>query len=164
MNLYSKLITCGLRAKATPDSTLRGDTTNATIGSVTEHTPAATVAYAIKITAAAASNVASLDVATGVCTGTTGSPVILRSGVDFQGVALPTSAKIHGIRLRSSGTGTITIAGSSSGKLPAITLASGQDVVVKYPDAGTTLAGTETLTATFSATGGVLEIEALAAV
>lgn len=164
MTLSSILISCGLRAKGTPDSTLRGDTSKATIGSVTEHSPAADVVYAIKVTAAAPSNVATLTVATGDVAQTTGSPVILGAGKDFQGADLGTASLIHGIRLRSSGSGTVTIAGSSSGKLPAITLASGQDVVVKYPDAGTALSGSETLAATFSATGGILEIEALAAI
>lgn len=164
MTLTSILVSCGLRAKITPDATIHGDTSKATVGTVTEHAPAADVIYAVKATAAAASNVATLTVATGNFAQTTGSPTILRSSVDVQGESLPTATKIHALRLRSSGSGTITIAGSSSGKFPAITLASGQDVVVKYPDAGTTLAGTETLAATFSATGGILEVEALAKV
>lgn len=160
MTLSSILITCGLRAKATPTGTV--NSTKATIGTVTEHSPTlANVIYSLKITAAASSNVATLTVATGNAVATTGSPTITGDETNFQGVILGTSTKIHGIRLRSSGSGTVTIAGSSSGKLPAITLESGQDVVVKYPTAGTTLAGSETLTATFSATGGILEVDAL---
>lgn len=164
MTLSSILVSCGLRAKITPDATLRGDTAKATVGTVTEHAPAADVVYAIKVTSAATSNVATLTVANGLCAQTTGSPTILRSTVDIQGESLPSATKIHAVRLRSSGTGTITIAGSSSGKFPAITLESGMDMVVKFPDAGTTLGGTETITATFSAAAGILEIEALAKV
>lgn len=161
MTLTSILVSCGLRSKATPTGAL--NTSKATIGSVTEHSPtAANRIYAIKITSAAPSNVATLTAATGDVAQTTGSPVITGAGVDFQGADLGTATKIHAIRLRSSGSGTITIAGSSSGKLPAITLESGMDIVIKYPTAGTTLGGLETLTATFSATGGILEVEALA--
>lgn len=164
MTLSSILVSCGLRAKATPDATLRGDSSKAIIGTVTEYTAAADTIYALKVTAAASSNVATLTVASGICEQTTGSPVILRSSVDFQGESLATATKIHALRLRTSGTGTVTLAGSSSGKFPALVMQSGMDIVIKYPTAGTTLAGSETITATFSATGGILEVEALSQV
>lgn len=159
MTLTAPTLTTGLSARLTPAGAL--NTSRATLGGETSHAvPLATVAYAIKVTSAASSNVATLTVGTGDCVQTTGSPVILGSGADFQGIDLGTSTKIHGIRLRTSGTGTITIGGSSSSLLPAIVLQSGSDMVLKFPTAGATLSGA-TLTATFSAAAGILEIEAL---
>jgi hypothetical protein len=160
MTLTQSNIYCGLVAKVTPSLAI--NTASPTIGTNTTHTPTtADTIYSVKITAAASSNVATLTIATGDVAQTTGSPTIVGSGEDFEGVDLGTSTKIHGIRLRTSGSGTVTIGGSSSSLLPAVVLQSGSDLVLKFPTAGATLGGSETLTGTFSATGGILEIEAL---
>lgn len=157
MTLTAPTITCGLTSRATPTGAL--NTSAATIGSVTTHTPTApTAIFAIKVTAAAAANVATLTPGTGDCVQTTGSPVILASGKDFQGTDLGTNTRIQGLRLVTSGTGTVTIVGSAA-PLPSIVLQSGSDMVIKFPVTGATLSGA-TLAATFSATGGVLDITA----
>ncbi len=151
------IVTCGLVARAIPTGRVKA--TPATIGTTTTSTLTVPgVIYAIKVTSAASSNVATLTAGTGDVAQTTGSPVILRAGQDFQGLDLGSSTKIHGLRLRTSGTGTVALVGSSA-LLPSITLQSGSDLVVKFPDAGATLSAA-TLAATFSASGGILEIEA----
>jgi len=159
MTLRNIAIICGLSARSTPTSTLYAGPVD--VGGSDTYAPAATVAYAIKIQSAASSNVATLTAATGDVVQTTGSPVITKAGKDFQGTDLGVSTKIHGLRLRTSGSGTITLAGSSSGLFPAMVLQSGSDVVIKFPLAGATLAGSETIAATFSASAGILNIEAL---
>jgi len=159
MTLSNNYVTCGLTSRAKPEWSL--NTSPATIGTMTSHrATSATCAYAIQVTSAASANVATLALSTGDCVQTTGLPVITGSGNDFQGLDLGASTKIHGIRLRASGSGTVTIGGSSSSLLPAIALQSGSDMVIKFPDSGATLSGA-TLAATFSASGGILQIEAL---
>jgi hypothetical protein len=163
MTLSNILIACGLSSRATPTGSL--NTAKATIGTQRSH--ALTLpnrVWAVQITSAATGNVATLTVPTGDCAQTTGSPVIIGAGDDFQGTDLGTATKICGLSIRTSGTGTVTLAGTSSGLFPAQTLQSGTDIVIKFPDLGATLAGTETITATFSAAAGVINIEALSKV
>lgn len=159
MTLRNIAITCGLSARSTPAVSLYTGPVN--VGGYDTYAPAANVVYAIKVQSAASSNVATLTAATGDVVQTTGSPVITKAGENFEGVDLGVSTKIHGLRIRTSGSGTITLAGSSSGLFPAMVLQSGSDVVIKFPLAGATLAGSETIAATFSASAGILNIEAL---
>jgi len=158
MTLSTSTITCGLTGRATPSGAL--NTSNVTVGTLATYVPTApTAACALKITAAASANVATFTPGTGDCVQTTGSPVILGSGKDFQGIDLGTNTKIQGLRLVASGSGTVTIVGSAA-PLPSIVLQSGSDMVIRFPDAGATLSAA-TLAATFSATGGILEITAI---
>ena len=156
--MTSATLTLGLTARGSYTST--GVSGTATIGSITTHSiTAATKAYGIKITAAAASNVATLDFANGDVAQTTGSPTILGSGTDFEGTDLGTMTKVHGIRIRTSGSGTVTLAGSNTAMLDSMVLTSGTDIVQKFPSG---LSSPGTLALTFSATGGIAEIEVLA--
>ena len=156
--MTSPTLTCGLRARGTFTNT--NVTGSLAVGSVTTHALTdATVGYGIKITAAAASNVATLTFTSGDVAQTTGSPVIEGSGVDFEGNDLGTLTKVHGIRIRTSGSGTVTLAGSATAMLDSMVLTSGSDIVQKFPS-GLTTPGT--LALTFSATGGIAEIEVLA--
>ena len=160
MNLTNIYLTHGLQAVVTPAAPSGN---KATLGSTTQVShPLANVIYAIKATAAAASNVATLTISSGVCAQTTGSPVILRSGVDMQGTALPTTAKIHGIRLTApaANTSAVAIGGSSAGLLPALNLQPGAAILIDFPAAGTTIS-TSTLAATFATTGDNITIEVL---
>lgn len=158
MTLTAPTITCGITSRVTPTGAL--NTSAATVGTLSAYTPTApTAIYAIKVTSAASANVATLTLGTGDCVQTTGSPVILGSGKDMQGTDLGTNTKIQGLRLVTSGSGTVTIVGSAA-PLPSIVLQSGSDVVVKFPLTGATLSGA-TLAATFSASAGILEITAI---
>ena len=162
MTLTQTKITCGLQATASPTGSL--NTTKPVVGTTTVHAPTAgNRLYAVSVTAAADANAATLTVATGDCAQTTGSPVIAGAGKDFQGTDLGTSTKLHGIRVRTgaANTGTVTIAGTNAGKLPALVLGAGSDLVLAFATAGATLAGTETLLATFSKAADVLNIEVL---
>ena len=106
--MTSATLTLGLTARGAYTST--NVSGSPTIGSTTAHSiTAATKAYGIKITAAAASNVATLTLTTGDVAQTTGSPVILGSGVDFEGTDLGTMTKVHAIRIRTSGTGRVVV-------------------------------------------------------
>ena len=160
MNLTSAYITHGLQAVVTP---IAPSANKGTVGSTTQAThPLANIIYAIKATAAAASNVATLTLSTGVCAQTTGSPVILRSGVDMQGNALPTTAKIHGIRLTApaANAAAVAIGGSSSGLLPALNLQPGATLLIDFKAAGNTV-GASTLSATFATLSDAITIEVL---
>lgn len=162
MILTQPKITCGLQASVTPTGGL--NSTKPTVGTTTVHAPTAgNRLYAVRITAAADANAATLTVATGDTAQTTGSPVIAGAGKNCQGTDLGTSTKLHGIRVRTgaANTGTVTIAGTNAGKLPALVLAAGSDLVLAFAAAGVTLAGTETLLATFSKAADVLNIEVL---
>lgn len=156
--MTSPKIICGLSAiEAYTSTNLSG---NVQIGTQTTHSVTdATVVYGIKVTAAANANVATLTFTSGAVAQTTGSPTILGSAVDFEGNALPTMTKVHGIRIRTSGSGTVTLAGSATAMLDSMVLTSGSDIVQKFPS-GLTSPGT--LAMTFSATGGIAEIEVLA--
>jgi len=156
--MTSSTLTIGLTGRAAYTST--NVSGSPTIGTLTTHAlTAATVGYGIKITAAAASNVATLDFTNGDVAQTTGSPVILGSGKDFEGTDLGTMTKVHGLRIRTSGTGTVTLAGSATAMLDSMVLSSGADIAVKFPSG---LATPGTLALTFSATGGIAEIEVMA--
>ena len=160
MNLTNTYITHGLQAVVTP---VAPSGNKATIGSTTQVSkPLANVIYSVKATAAAASNVATLTISSGVCAQTTGSPVILRSGKDMQGTGLPTTAKIHGIRLIAPATNAaaVAIGGSSAGLLPAFNFQPGSTLLLDFPAAGTTI-GASTLAATFATTSDSLTIEVL---
>lgn len=121
----------------------------------------------VKIAAAANGNVATLTLGTGAVAQTTGNPLIngvnaaLAGAVDFEGDAQSALVSLGAIRLRtkSTNTGTVTLTGSSSGKIPAITLHAGADLVLSYPAA--MLAASGTMIATFSASGDEFLVEYL---
>lgn len=175
MSLSQQKISIGLSAKGTPDN--QGVSGKATIGnrSVEDNTfegdrlrqyPLATIAPSIKIASAAISNVATLTLGTGAVAQTTGSPLIngvnaALVGVDFEGDALATLTKLGGIRLRtkSTNTGTVTVAGSTSGVVPAATLSADADLCLALRAAGQTASGTVTFT--FSAASDEVWVEYL---
>lgn len=171
MSLSKQIVVTGLSAKGTPDNV--GVSGKATIGNIDIETaefegdrgrdyPLADIAYAFKVVSAAISNVATLTLTTGAVAQTTGSPVITGAGVDFEGDTLGTPNKLCGFRIRtkSTNTGTVAIAGSNSGALPAITLPAGADLVLSHVAAGQTVTGTVTFT--FSAASDGVWVEALA--
>ena len=171
MSLSQQKITIGLSAKGTPDN--QGVSGKATIGNksiedglfegeVTRQYPLSDIAYSFSITSAATGNVATLTLTSGAVAQTTGSPVINGAQVDFEGDTLGTPAKLCGFRIRtkSTNTGTVTVAGSNSGALPAITLPAGADICLRHIAAGQTVTGTVTFT--LSAASDVCWVEALA--
>lgn len=156
--MTSSTLTIGLTGRGSYTST--NVSGSPTIGVLTAHSlTAATKGYGLRITAAAASNVATLTFTTGDVAQTTGSPVILGSGVDFEGTDLGTMTKVHALRIRTSGTGTVTLAGSNASMFDSMVLDSGADIAIKFPS-GLTSPGT--LALTFSATGGIAQIEVMA--
>lgn len=170
MSLSQQDINLGLGAKGTPDNI--GVSGSARIGNINVETgafegarkrsyPLATIASAFRVTSAAPANVATLTLSTGDVAATTGSPVILGDGVDFEGDALPTLAKLAGIRIRTraANVGTVTVAGSTSGVVPAVTLAGDSDILISFAAAGRTASGTVTFT--FSAASDQVHVEYL---
>jgi len=175
MSLSQQKISLGLSAKGTPDN--QGVTGSARIGNVDieagafegdrlRQYPLMTAVAAIKIASAAPANVATLTLGTGAVAQTTGSPVINGAnaawvGVDFEGDALAALTKLGGVRLRtkSTNTGTVTVAGSTSGVVPAVTLSADTDILIAFPVAGKTASGTVTFT--FSAITDEVWIEYL---
>ena len=175
MSLSQQKISLGLSAKGTPDN--QGVSGSARIGNINvedaafegdrlRQYPLGTVMGAIKVVSAAISNAATLTLGTGAVAQTTGSPVIngvngAYTGVDFEGDALATLTKLCGVRLRtkSTNTGTVTVAGSTSGVVPAVTLSADTDVVISFAAAGKTASGTVLLT--FSAAADEVWVEYL---
>jgi hypothetical protein len=171
MSLTKQRAVTGLSAKGTPDNV--GVSGKATIGNIDIETaafegdrgrdyPLADIAYAFKVVSAAIANVATLTLTTGAVAQTTGSPVISGAGVDFEGDALATPAKLCAFRIRtkSTNTGTVTIGGSNSSALPAIVLPAGADLVLSHVAAGQTVTGTVAFT--FSQASDEVWVEALA--
>lgn len=161
----------GLMAKATADNPGASGkaqignqslTTGLNEGDAVRNYPDADRPHSFKITAAAPANVATLTLSSGAIAQTTGSPVIDGAGVDFQGDALLTSTKLHAIRVRTpaSNTGTVTLAGSSSGLLPAIVLQADSEIILKLPVAGLAHS-TATQSYTFSAGSDKVFVEYL---
>ena len=72
----------------------------------------ANVIYSIKATAAAATDVVSLALATGDATATSGSPTIEDSGVDFEGEDVGTAAKIYAIQVEQLVDGAMAVDGA----------------------------------------------------
>lgn len=170
MSLSQQTINTGLGAKGTPDN--YGVSGTAKIGNLNVETgnfegprkrdyPLATIGATVKITSAATSNVATLTLSSGAVAQTTGSPVILGAGVDFEGDTLASLTKLAGIRLRtkSTNTGTVTVAGSTSGVVPAVTMGADTDLVISFAAAGKTASGTVTFT--FSAASDEVHVEYL---
>lgn len=170
MSLSQQTISQGLGAKGTPDNF--GVSGTARIGNLSVETgtfegdrkrsyPLGTIASAFKIVSAATSNVATLTLGTGLVAQTTGSPVITGAGVDFEGDTLASLTKLAGIRLRtkSTNTGTVTVAGSTSGVVPAVTMGADTDLVISFAAAGKTASGTVTFT--FSAASDEVHVEYL---
>lgn len=171
MSFTKQRAVSGLSAKGTPDNV--GVSGKPTIGNVDIETgvfegdrareyPLADIVYAFKAVSAAISNVATLTLTTGAVAQTTGSPVITGAGVDFEGDALATPAKLCAIRIRtkSTNTGTVTIGGSNSSALPAIVLPAGADLQLSHIPAGQTVTGTVAFT--FSAASDEVWVEAIA--
>lgn len=163
MTLTNAKATLGLSSQATPAGTsvsgkpVIGDTAP-TIATYST----ANVVYAFKVVAAAASNKATLTLSSGVVAQTTGSPVITDGdGADFEGITLPTMAKLQALRLRtaSANAAAVVIEGSSQ-VLPDIDLPAGADLVLALPLAGSTITAL-TLAATFATLGDTLTVEVL---
>lgn len=144
---FSKAI-YGLSAKGVPTGINVGTTSEKiTIGTgqVDVSYTDSNVAYSLLIIAAADGNVATLTLSTGAVAQTTGSPQVRRkgtgtadlAGLDFEGLALPTLAFLHGVLFEGgAGTGGIGIACSIS-ELPnisAFNTTAGQVVEVLFPD------------------------------
>lgn len=164
MNLGSsaKVATTFL-ATATPAGTGVTNPARLGFGELTRKYTTATVLGIFKVVSAATSNVATLTLSTGAVAATTGSPVITDGdGKDFEGIAFPTIAKCQAIRIitPSTNTGTVTIGGSSSNRLPAIELHADSEITLKLPAAGLTISA-QTLTATFSAAAQEVTVEFL---
>jgi hypothetical protein len=158
--------TGGLSAQETATGSNRtGKTTVGNATSLRNYTTANIVA-AVKIAAAANSNVATLTLSSGAVAQTTGSPVITDAAIDSFGDALPTLVKAQGIRIRTgaaipggtANTGTVTLAGSSGGIFPAVTLTDDTDLVLLFPVAGKAVT-TSTIAFTFSASGDKVLVE-----
>ena len=175
MSTYSgQTVTTGLVAKGdaeNPGVTGKAQVGNKALtgstneGNAVRSYPLVDVVGAFKVTSAAIGNVATLTVSSGAVAQTTGVPVIDGSAVDFQGDARATSTKLMGIRVRtpSTNTGTVTLAGASSGLLPAMVLQADSEVIVKLPAAGLAHT-TATQSYTFSAAADQVHVEYLAKV
>jgi hypothetical protein len=111
------------------------------------------IAYVFKVAAAAASNVATLTLASGAVATTTGSPVITDAATDFEGLALATMATHYGILIECLTADTITVGGTAGF---AGVLAVAGDQILQLHGTGDTGLGTVTLT--FTTGNGVAQI------
>jgi hypothetical protein len=167
MTLSSTLITMGLVTRGIPSGTL--NTGRATLGALSNYNAtAADVFAAIQIVADAPSGYMEINLSTGQADGSIDA-TSTTAGLDFQANDLPVSGVIHALRLRPSGTGTVSIEGLNDGDpsftiVPKITLNSGSDIILRYPTGGAAITSLDTLKATFSSTGGTLLIEILSQV
>ncbi len=126
--------------------------------------PLVDVSYSFKVTSAATGNVATLTLASGVVAQTTGSPVITEGdGSDWEGITLPTMAKLMSIRLRAkdANTGNITLTPSST-FLPNLVLKPGMDLILSAKEAGEAFTS-QTLAMTFAASGDSIVVDVLGA-
>jgi hypothetical protein len=126
--------------------------------------PLADVGHSFQVTSGATGNVATLTLASGAVAQTTGTPTITEGdGKDWEGITLPTMAKLMSIRLRAkdANTGTITLTPSST-FLPEVVLKPGMDLLFSCKAAGEAFSG-QTLAMTFSASGDSLEVDILGA-
>ena len=132
MNLTSQTVTTGLSATVRPEAP---SANKGTVGStVASAHPLADVIYSVKVTAAAINDLARLTLSSGVLSVIDGSPVFLRSGVDMQGNALPSCAKIYGIRMIVPATNSSYVVTSSGhSRLPQIYMDPGASVVLNFP-------------------------------
>ena len=158
----------GLSAQETATGSNRTGKTNVGTATTARAYPLANIVAAVKITAAANSNVATLTVSSGAVAQTTGSPIIADAGIDSFGDALPTLAKIQGLRIRTgiaipngtANTGNVTLAGSSGGLFPAMVLQEDTDVTILFTAAGRTVS-TSTIAFTFANAGDSVLVEYL---
>jgi len=175
MLLFQQKISLGLSALAAPGK--QGVTGTPRIGNqaiggsvfegpLLRQYPLMTAIGAVKIVSAAAANVATLTLGTGAVARSTGSPRIngldaAYAGTDYRGESPHAVSALAGIRLRtkSTNTGTIAIAGSAAGIVPAVTLSADTDLVLALPADG--LATTGTVTFTFSAASDEVWVEYL---
>lgn len=160
MILRSATATLGLTARVTPSGTSVsgvpsiGDPVPSAVNYTT-----ANVAYACMVAAAAAANVATLTLTSGVVAQTTGSPVITDGdGKDIEGNTFTAMAKLMALRITAPSTNTsaVSFAGSSQ-VVPDVDLSPGSDMVVALPVAGVTATGI-TLAATFATLGDSVTI------
>ncbi len=161
MTLNGTKLSTTLTGKATPVGTGASGSATLGFGELTRRYATATILGIFKVVSAAISNVATLTLSTGAVAQTTGTPTITDGdGKDFEGITFPTMAKCQAVRIitPATNTGTVTIGGSSSGRLPAVTLDADSEVVLKLPVAGLTIAA-QTLTATFSAAADEVTVE-----
>ena len=97
----------GLKASGTPTKT--NVTGSNTIGLTQSNIPLsdADIAYSFKVVSTTAADVATLDLKTGVVTGTTGAPTITDGdGNDFEGVTLPVASAVLGMQATAPDTNT----------------------------------------------------------
>lgn len=163
MNLTRPLILTTLSATATPTGTGVSGAQTLGLGEKSRKYADANIIGIAEIASAAISNVATLTVSTGAIAQTTGSPVITDGdGKDFEGVTFPTVATLKGLRLIADpdNTGTVTVAGTSSGKLVAVTLDADTEVTQKFKETGLAVSS-QTMTFTFSAAGDKVTVEFL---
>lgn len=165
MDLTSATVKSGFSVNFNP--TLPGVGRKPSIGYGDKQTvyPLASIAGVYVLLSAAAANAFTHTLATGVVAQTTGSggTITKGDGKDAEGITFPTLAKIMGLRITApaTNTGTVTLAGSSSGKLPAKVLVAGERVTCEFPAAGLALSAA-TLIHTFSAAGDQVLVEFLA--
>jgi hypothetical protein len=164
MNLTRPIIETNFCATATPTGTGVAGSQTLGLGEKSRKFATADVIGIAEVTSAAINNVATYTVSTGAFAQTTGSPVITDGdGKDFEGVTFPTIGKLYGVRIIADpdNTGTVALAGSSTGRLPAVTLDADAEVTLKLDAAGLTVSA-QTMTFTFSAAGDKVTVEFLA--
>ena len=160
--------THGLSAKFSNAGLIRS---TATIGGAVTGFPADSksyplvdTAYSFQVTSSATGNVATLTLASGSVAQTTGTPTITEGdGKDWEGITLPTMAKLMSIRLRAktANTGNVTLTPSST-FLPNLVLKPGMDLILSTKEAGEAFSA-QTLAMTFSASGDSIEVDVIGA-
>lgn len=151
MNLQRTLITCGLSATGVSANPLTNGQVG--LGGLTRHVEAtANAHFAIRATASAALDEVGIDLATGLASADAGAPDVEGSGRDFEGRLLPELTAVLGVRIRTSGAGTVTLSGDL---VPGRALPSGSDVVMRFAG-GVTPGVVEVL---FSAEDGEVLVE-----
>ena len=151
--ITSANVQAGIQAPATPQNpNISGAASIGTALSRKSFTDC-NIAYVFKVAAAAASNVATLTLASGAVAQTTGSPVITDAGTDFEGLALATMATHYGILVECKTADTITVGGTAGfGGVLAVA----GDYISQLHYAGDT--GLGTVTFTFTSGTGVAQV------
>ena len=97
----------GLKATGTPTKTNVSGTNTIGLNQTPLPLSDADIAYSFKVTSVTGADVATLDLETGVVTGTTGAPTIVDGdGNDFEGGTLPVAVSILGMMAQGPSTNT----------------------------------------------------------
>lgn len=99
----------GLSAVGTHTSTNTDGTAQVGLGNTTLSYASADIAYSLQVTAAAGTDVATLNLQTGDVAQTTGSPVAVDDGADFEGDDLTTAVTLYSILIEMEPAGTAAI-------------------------------------------------------